>query len=114
MRLIGSFNSEKEAHAFYSFLLHQGIHSIYEAYSDAKTEHKGYHLWIYNEEDFPIAVDFLNQYRQHPEDPKFQDLDVSLTSVPPPLIIRKLLRKKISNGRLFPQYVLKSGLFESL
>ena len=82
MRLIGTFETEKQAFAFYSFLLKEGIHNIYESYADAQTGKRKYHLWIYDEEDFQVANDWLEHFKLHPEDPKFQDIEAALVSTP--------------------------------
>ena len=75
MRLIGTFETEKEAYAFYFFLLKQGIQNIYEAHTDPEKERKEYFLWIYDEEDFQTASDWLNHYKQNPQDPQFHTAD---------------------------------------
>ncbi len=84
MRLIGSFDTEKQAYAFYSFLLKEGIQNIYEPFSDEKTGAKAYRIWIYDENDLDLAEEWLTKFKEHPEDPKFQNIDISLASTPPP------------------------------
>lgn len=79
MRLINTFDTEKQAYAFYSFLLKEGIKNIYESHIDGKTGKKNYHLWIFDEEDFQTASDWLVQYKESPEDPKFQDSESPLS-----------------------------------
>jgi len=84
MRLIGTFETEKQAFAFYSFLLKEGVQNIYESYADSQSGKRKYRLWIYDEDDFQVANDWLEHYKLHPEDPQFQEIGASLASAPPP------------------------------
>lgn len=84
MRLIGSFETEKEAYAFYSFLLKEGIQNIYEPFSDEKTGQKSCRIWIYDENDLDLASEWLTKFKEHPEDPHFKNIDIPLASTPPP------------------------------
>ncbi|HEY2810618.1 MAG TPA: rhomboid family intramembrane serine protease [Rhabdochlamydiaceae bacterium] len=86
MRLIGVFDTEKEAYGFYSFLLKEGIQNIYELHVDRKKEKKIYRLWIYDEDDFPLAVEWLDKYKQHPEDPQFHTDEMPVVSFPAPAL----------------------------
>lgn len=83
MRLIVTFDTEKEAYAFYSFLLKEGVHAIYESQSDTKTGKKNYPLWIYDEEDFSHTRDCLKEFKEHPQDVRFQENSVVLTAPQP-------------------------------
>jgi GlpG protein len=83
MRLITTFDTEQEAYVFYSFLLKEGIHAIYESQNDAKTGKKNYPLWIYEEEDFSSTIDWLKEFKEHPRDARFQDISNSLTPPSP-------------------------------
>jgi GlpG protein len=89
MRLIGTFETEKQAYAFYSFLLKEGVKNIYESYTDAKTNKKGYHLWIFDEDDFPIANDYLSQFTANPEDPRFLESGTEAVAAPAAVQIAK-------------------------
>jgi GlpG protein len=82
MRLIGTFETEKEAYSFYSFLLKEGIQNIYELAEEEKTGVKQYRIWVYDENDLETALEWLKRYRQNPIDPKFQGIDLPLSSVP--------------------------------
>jgi GlpG protein len=77
MRLIGTLDTEAEAHTFYSFLVRQGIESLYEFSSQGKTE---YRVWVCNEDDISVATQLFEEYKQNPTDPKFQ----GAVSPPPP------------------------------
>jgi GlpG protein len=80
MRLIGTLETETQAHAFYSFLVRQGIESLYEFSSQEKTGIKEYRIWVCNEDDLPVATQLFEEYKQNPSDPKFQ----GAVSPPPP------------------------------
>lgn len=84
MRLIGTLNTEKEAYAFYSFLLKEGIQNIYESFSDEKTGQKLYRIWAYDEDDQEIAIEWMNRYLQNPSDPIFQSVEIPTVATPPP------------------------------
>lgn len=83
MRLIGTFDSEQEAYAFYSFLLREQIQNIYEPFQEEKNGVKHYRVWIYDEDDFVTAAEWMQHYRDHPEDPRFQGTGYAPTSTPP-------------------------------
>lgn len=83
MRLIGNFDTEKQAYAFYSFLLKEGIQNIYEPFSEQGSSAKRYRIWVYDEDDLEKAMDWIVQFKEHPEDPRFQNLDAPLTAIPP-------------------------------
>lgn len=84
MRLIGTFETEKEAYAFYSFLLKEGIQNIYEPYSDEKTGAKQYRIWVYDEDDLDIAIEWMKKFKENPNDSQFQNFAIPLVSTPPP------------------------------
>lgn len=84
MRLIGTFETEKEAYAFYSFLLKEGIQNVYESYLNAKASDKHYRIWVYDEDDLDMANEWLKQFKEHPGDPKFQNFEPPLASTPSP------------------------------
>jgi GlpG protein len=84
MRLIGTFDTEKEAYVFYALLLKEGIQNIYEPYSDEKTNIKHYRIWVYDEDDLDMALDWLKRLKENPNDPQFQNLELPLAATPPP------------------------------
>lgn len=84
MRLIGTFETEKTAYTFYSFLIKEGIQNIYEAYSDEKSGGKLYRIWVYDEDDLNLAIDWMNQFKENPNNPRFQNLELPLSATPPP------------------------------
>jgi len=83
MRLVGDFDKEKEAYVFYAFLLKEGIENTYEPFQDDKSGKKRYHVWIYEEDEFEPALDWLERYRTHPNDPLFQDIQQPIISTTP-------------------------------
>lgn len=81
--MIGSFDTEKEAYSFYSFLLKEGIQNIYESFTEEKTSAKQYRIWVYDEDDLENAVEWMKRYRENPADPKFQSGDIPMATTPP-------------------------------
>src|ERR1700722_14920293 len=92
MRLITTFDTEQQAYVFYSFLLKQGVQNIYEAYTDQQTNRKGYHLWIFDEEDFQTATDWLSHFRENPQDPRFLENELPLKAAPSALADAQTLK----------------------
>lgn len=84
MRLIGSFEQEQQAYAFYSLLLKEGVENIYEPFFDEKSRQKHYRIWIYNEDDLESALDWLNRYKENPNDPQFISITTPEIKRPPP------------------------------
>ncbi|MBI2812597.1 MAG: rhomboid family intramembrane serine protease, partial [Candidatus Melainabacteria bacterium] len=83
MRLIGTFDTEKEAYGFYSFLIKEGIQNIYEPYVDDKTLAKHYRIWVYDEDHLDEAIEWMKQFRENPNDSKFQNIELPLSAIPP-------------------------------
>ncbi len=84
MRLIGTFETEKEAYVFYSFLLKEGIQNIYEPFADEKSGAKHYRIWVYDEDDLDFSIEWMDRFKQNPNDPQFQNLEIPLAATPPP------------------------------
>jgi GlpG protein len=84
MRLIGTFETEKEAYVFYSFLLKEGIQNIYEPYADEKSGTKHYRIWVYDEDDLDLTTEWMNRFKQNPNDSQFQNVEIPLAATPPP------------------------------
>ncbi|MBY0530125.1 MAG: rhomboid family intramembrane serine protease [Rhabdochlamydiaceae bacterium] len=80
MRLIGSFDTEKQAYTLYSLLLKEGIQNTYEPFVDNETHAKRYRIWVYEENDLDTAISWVEKYKQHPEDPQFQQIETPLIS----------------------------------
>ncbi len=71
MRLVGSIPNEKEAYLFYSFLLKEGIQNVYEPSADPKAGAKTYLIWVVEEDDFPVAAEWLDRFKTQPNAPPF-------------------------------------------
>lgn len=85
MRLLSDFDNEKQAYALYSFLLKEGIKNTYEPFIDPETKQQRYHIWVYDEDDFYVAEEWLTRYRTTPDDPAFtQEPPLPLNSTPGP------------------------------
>jgi GlpG protein len=67
MRLIGEFESEKQAFGFQSFLQAQKISSVYELVK----EEGRYRLWGVEEDDFDKALAFYQEWAKNPSDTRF-------------------------------------------
>ncbi len=82
MRLIGEFDTEKEAYTFYSFLLKEGVSNLYELKTPVKAGEKKYLIWVCDEENLTKALQWLEEYRKDPQAPQFQTT-LPKTPVPP-------------------------------
>ncbi|MES2344937.1 MAG: rhomboid family intramembrane serine protease [Chlamydiota bacterium] len=71
MRLVATFEQEKEAFEFSLFLKKQEIPSSYEPQADPSTGALRYLVWIVNEEDIEDALLWAEKFRQNPQDPLF-------------------------------------------
>ncbi len=109
MRLIGEFETEKEAYTFYSFLLKEGIQNIYEPHPD-KAGVKHYCIWIYDEDDFEIAIDWLKKFKETPGDPKFQ-VEMPIAATPPPLNYAQVSEEEELKWKPVPSIQVKERRF---
>src|ERR1041384_4751471 len=68
MRMIGRLENEAGARLFSDFLYAKGIEN------QTEPERSGaWALWIHAEEQLEAAKALLNEYRENPRDPKYQD-----------------------------------------
>ena len=65
MRLIGHFNSDKEARTFGDFLFVQGIETEFEQ------EDNRWAVWVKADDDVPRATKLMKEFRANPGDPRF-------------------------------------------
>lgn len=72
MRLIGEFDTEKQAFTFSLFLQKEKIQNIYEPFEVASSGRKGFRLWIFEEDDFDAAYTWYEKYKQDPSDPIYE------------------------------------------
>lgn len=94
MRLIGTFDTEKEVYDFYSFLLREGIQNIYEPYFEKDSSLKHYRIWVYNEDDLERALAFLEIFKQTPEAPQFHPISILPNSVPPTPVFEEVAQEE--------------------
>ena len=45
---------------------------------------KTYRIWVHDEDDLNLATDWMNQFKENPDDPRFQNLELPLAATPPP------------------------------
>lgn len=83
MRLIGLLENEKQAFLFYAFLLKGGIKSTYEPIIDPVTQKEVQRIWVYEEDDLAQAMQWLEEFKQDPTNPKFAANHLVLPPVPP-------------------------------
>lgn len=62
MRLIASFEQEKQAFALYSFLKSEGVESVFEAVKNSAGIIVSWDVWIVGEDDFDKACDVLERF----------------------------------------------------
>src|SRR5258705_6460856 len=67
MRMIGQLENEASARLFSDFLYAQGIENQTEP-----ERSRAWALWIHAEEQLDAAKALLNEYRENPRDPKYQ------------------------------------------
>lgn len=79
MRLIGTVHTEKEAFAFYAFLLKEGVPSLYEPAPNTRE----YCVWVYEEDDVERALEWFEEFKKAPEEARFQE-GISATKPLPP------------------------------
>ncbi|MGE0669936.1 MAG: rhomboid family intramembrane serine protease [Parachlamydiales bacterium] len=84
MRLIGTFDTEKEAYTLYSFLLKEGVQNVYEPYHDEQQHKKRYRIWVFDEDDLSRAIEWLEKYKENPDAPEFQHVQIPLVALTPP------------------------------
>ena len=70
MRLIGSFNTEKHALRFWSYIKKQGIESSLEKADSPKEVN--WEVWIAEEDQVDSAFSFLSEFQADPEDQKYE------------------------------------------
>lgn len=71
MRLIATFDEEKEAFAFSSFLQKNEIANSYESHINPDNSKTDYQVWVVYEEDLNFAREWLQKFLDNPKDPQF-------------------------------------------
>ena len=72
MRLIGDLDTEKDAIVFSQFLQSEKIKNRYDPFEELSSGRKGFHIWIYEEDDCDHATTFFEKFKQNPTDPIFE------------------------------------------
>ena len=111
MRLIGTFETEKEAYAFYSFLLKEGMQNIYEPFSDEKSGQKQYRIWIYDEDNLEEAIEWMKRYKENPNDPQFVNVEIPTIATPPPPNYSEISEKEELKWQSVPSIRIKKRRF---
>ena len=70
MRLIGSFNTEKHALRFWSYIKKHGVESSLEKADSPKEAN--WEVWIAEEDQVDSAFSFLKEFQANPEDQKYE------------------------------------------
>jgi GlpG protein len=103
MRLIGTLNDEQKALIFSLFLQQKGIHHQLEIVKNKDWGSPEYgssscKIWIYDEDQFPEALNWYTFYQKHPEDLQFKTSNHSLIQEPPhtvsPFVKEELSQKE--------------------
>lgn len=112
MRLIATFEQEKEAFAFSSLLKNKEIANSYELQTDPQTEGTVFRVWVVNEEDVETAELWLNKFKENPEDPEFLQREGGSPSPNEGLNIRVDLQPKIRSRFTLTNFLIAlCGLF---
>ncbi len=96
MRLIGTLDSEQQASIFCSFLLKEGIKSSFELFFDAKTKKQEMRIWVQDEDKLEMATEYLEQFKAHPDDPKFHQVSMAPQPISAQLVIPEEKEEKQS------------------
>jgi len=77
MRLIAIFDDEKQARDFSAFLSKEKVDNLYEASTNADRgspdyEKTQYYLWVFDENEVARATEWVQEFREKPEEPKFE------------------------------------------
>lgn len=124
MRLVGEFDSEKQAFTFSLFLQKEKIQNIYEPFEVTSSGRKGFRLWVFEEDDYDDAYAWYEKFKKDPGDPIFH----GITAPPPPVeeatqefkteesgkVLKLTIRRKISPFAFFLTHlflIICIGLF---
>ena len=100
MRLVGDFNSEKEVYLVYAFLTKEGIKTTYESVVDPVSGIPHFCIWVYEEDDFEKALDFIKRFKENPHE--FQESEPP-SPIPPPIPSLNLSGKSIESRIQSPE-----------
>lgn len=76
MRLIGTFNDESKARVFSAFLAQEGVANECEILTNTSWDSPDYgtrtsRIWVYEEDQSTKATEWLEQFNNNPQDPRF-------------------------------------------
>ncbi|MBM3207551.1 MAG: rhomboid family intramembrane serine protease [Chlamydiae bacterium] len=97
MRLIGDFETEKEAITFSLILKRENIKSSFEPYEDMSSGRKEFRVWVYEEDQVEYAFDLYEKFKENPEDPFFSVEDLIVDFNPSPKEFRVEDKGKVIN-----------------
>jgi len=80
MRLIGDLTRENDAISFSHFLQSEKIKNSFEPFEELSSGKKGFHIWIFEEDDCDHATTLFEKFKHNPSDPLFQG-DLPLPSI---------------------------------
>lgn len=88
MRLIGTLYNLKQAQRFSAFLASKGVENQIELMqeSDWGSDHYGdemVRIWVFEEDQFTESMQWLEEFYQNPNDPRYTQLKISKESVIP-------------------------------
>ena len=87
MRLIGTFDTEKQAYTFYSFLLKEGVQNIYESYTDLNRKKKDTTYGFSMKKIFKAQTIGWNIIESIPKSPVSRDASVVMAQCSRPAAI---------------------------
>ncbi len=111
MRLIGSLDNEKQAFHFYSYLHKIGIRSTYEPFLDEESNKESVRIWVFDEEDMDQALEALEEFKKHPSDPKFIDVEAPLILPQPIGQFTSAQTRALKKIRVSPRQKLKAHFY---
>lgn len=97
MRLICTFENQKQGYQLSSFLTHQGIENQLEVISNTEWDSPEYgnvisKIWVYDEDQADQALRLADDFVQNPNDPRFQ---TPLSPIQLPLVETPLQQKTL-------------------
>jgi GlpG protein len=92
MRLICTFENQKQAYQLSSFLMNQGIENKLEVIKNTAWDSHEYgniacRIWVYDEDQAEAAMGYASEFVHNPDDPRFQ-LSASSFQKPTPQLLK--------------------------
>lgn len=70
------------------------VHSTYEPHVDSETKKEEIRIWVYEEDSIPNALQWLQEFKANPQDPRFSDIPLPFTPPQPPDLIAERKREE--------------------